>query len=138
MVKLITGIAGSGKTKKLAQMANEAYEKSKGFVVVVDKGRVSAFDFNRNLRFIDSDDYFIINYSMLFGFLSGICAGNYDVTDVFIDNTFKIGGKYFEEFAEFLKKINIMEEKHNVNFVFTLAAKKSELPECILQIAEIC
>ena len=137
MIKIITGTAGSGKTKKLVQSANEIAEKSNGFVVAIDKGEKLTHDFSHSVRFVDSDDYFIINYSILFGFLSGICAGNYDVTDIFVDNTFKICGKYLEEFTEFLKKINIMSRKHNVNFIFTVAADASELPENITAIAEI-
>lgn len=138
MIKLITGIAGSGKTRKLVQLTNEFSQKSSGIVVAIDKGEKLVHDFGQNVRFVDSDDYYIINYSILFGFLSGICAGNYDVSAIFVDNTFKMCGKYLEEFAEFLKKINIMSERHNVDFVFSISAQKEELPENIQSIAEIC
>ena len=38
MVTLIIGKKGSGKTKKLIQLANEAVARSSGNVVVIDKG----------------------------------------------------------------------------------------------------
>lgn len=39
MVTLLTGKKGSGKTKKLIQLANEAVASSSGNVVVVEKGQ---------------------------------------------------------------------------------------------------
>ena len=38
MITLLTGKKGSGKTKKLIEMANAALEKTNGNVVVVEKG----------------------------------------------------------------------------------------------------
>ena len=90
MVTLLTGKKGSGKTKKLIQLANEAVASSSGNVVVVEKGQKLTYDVTHKARLVDTDHYEIQGYDALFGFLSGICAGNYDVTDILVDSTFKI------------------------------------------------
>ena len=93
MVTLLIGKKGSGKTKKLIQLANEAVAASQGNVVVVEKGAKLTYDITSKARLIDTDQYAIKGYDMLFGFLSGICAGNYDVTDILIDCSCKIINK---------------------------------------------
>ncbi|MEE0265450.1 MAG: hypothetical protein UD936_07470, partial [Acutalibacteraceae bacterium] len=90
MVTLLIGRKGSGKTKKLIALANEAVTQSTGNVVVIEKGAKLTYDVTPKARLIDTDEYQIAGYDVLFGFISGICAGNYDITDIFVDSTFKI------------------------------------------------
>ena len=58
--------------------------------------------------------------------LAGLFAGNYDITDVFVDSILKIGGKDYAALAEFLDKIDKISE--NTTFVFTVSADAAELP----------
>ena len=74
MVTLIIGKKGSGKTKKLINLAAEAVETSKGNVVVVEKGLKLTYDVSHKARLIDTEQYNIAGYDAFFGFLSGICA----------------------------------------------------------------
>lgn len=90
MVTLLIGKKGTGKTKKLISLANEAVAASTGNVVVIEKGSKLTYDVTHKARLIDTEQYLISGYDMLFGFISGICAGNYDVTDILVDSTFKI------------------------------------------------
>ena len=92
MVTLLTGKKGSGKTKKLIEMVNAALEKSNGNVVVIEKGQQMTYNIPYAARLVDSDAYDIKGEDALLGFISGICAGNYDVTDIFVDSTLKITG----------------------------------------------
>ena len=88
MVTLLIGKKGTGKTKKLISLANEAVAASTGNVVVIEKGSKLTYDVTHKARLIDTEQYLISGYDMLFGFISGICAGNYDVTDILVDSTF--------------------------------------------------
>ena len=108
MVTLIIGKKGTGKTKKLINLATEAVEASKGNVVVIEKGSKLTYDVSHKARLIDTEQYAITGYDAFFGFLSGLCAGNYDVTDVLVDSTLKIGGQDFTAFAAFIEKINAL------------------------------
>ena len=93
MISMIIGHKGSGKTKKLIENINDRVEESHGNVVCIEKGQNLTYDLTYRVRLVDSDRFSISSYDELFGFISGICAGNYDVTDIFVDGTLKIGGQ---------------------------------------------
>ena len=136
MVKLIVGHQGTGRTKKLITLANEAVEASNGNVVVIEKGSKLTYDVTHKARLIDTEHYSISGYDTFFGFLSGLCAGNYDVTDVLVDSTFKIGGTNFDEFADFIENINTLAAKTDTQFTFLVSADESELPQSLAAVSE--
>ena len=136
MVKLIVGKKGTGKTKKLISLANDAVKASNGNVVVIEKGSKLTYDVTHKARLIDTEQYAVTGYEAFFGFLSGLCAGNYDVTDVLVDSTFKIGGQNMDEFTAFIEKINMLADKTDTQFTFLVSADESELPETLAAVAE--
>lgn len=136
MVKLIVGKKGTGKTKKLISLANEAVEASNGNVVVIEKGSKLTYDVTHKARLIDTEQYAVSGFDTFFGFLSGLCAGNYDVTDVLVDSTLKIGGKDLEQFAAFIEKINSLAAKTETQFTFLVSADESDLPASLAAISE--
>ena len=136
MVKLIVGKKGTGKTKKLISLANDAVEASNGNVVVIEKGSKLTYDVTHKARLIDTEQYSISGYEAFFGFLSGLCAGNYDVTDVLVDSTFKIGGQNIDEFSAFIEKINALAAKTETQFTFLVSADESELPTSLAAVSE--
>ena len=66
---------------------------------------------------------------MLLGFISGICAGNYDVTDIFVDSTFKICEEGVDGIAPFVEKLNALSEEAQANITMLISAAEDELPE---------
>lgn len=131
MVTLLIGHKGSGKTKKLISMANEAVTKSTGNVVVIEKGAKLTYDVTHKARLIDTEQYHIEGYDVLFGFVSGICAGNYDVTDIFIDSVFKICSDDKDALKSFVSKIKVLSENAETNITLLISADKEELPKDI-------
>ncbi len=136
MVTLLIGKKGTGKTKKLIQLANEAVAASSGNVVVVEKGAKLTYDVTHKARLIDTDQYLVNGYDMLFGFISGICAGNYDVTDILVDSTFKICTEGVAGLEEFVKKLHELSETAETNIVLLISADDSELPATINAVCE--
>lgn len=128
MISLIIGNKGSGKTKRLIEMVNDAIESSKGNVVCVEKGSKLTYDVNYRARLIDTDRFGISGFDSFYGFISGICAGNYDVTDIFIDATLRIGSRDYEMLADFLKKLEVLSNITNTQITLTISADQSELP----------
>ncbi|HHV51344.1 MAG TPA: hypothetical protein PLG48_00510 [Candidatus Avimonas sp.] len=131
MVKLILGNKGSGKTKRLIEMCNEATEKSKGNVVLIEKNNQLSYNITYKTRLVAADDYDIQGFDAFYGFISGMCASNYDITDIFIDSTLKIAGQDFDKLADFIGKLDTLSEKSNTNIVLTVSADKSALPESV-------
>ena len=126
MIKLIIGNKGSGKTKTMIRMANEAVETSKGYVVCVEKGLKLTYDLKNSVRLIDTEEYDITGYDCFYAFLSGILAGNYDITEVFVDSILKIGGRDLTALEKLLFKIDA--KFKDTEFVFTVSADYSEIP----------
>jgi len=89
MITLIIGKKGSGKTKKLIDAANNAIENTNGNVVVIEKESHLTLDISHQARLVALEPYGIHGCTAFYGFVSGICAGNYDVKEIFIDSTLK-------------------------------------------------
>lgn len=128
MVTLIIGKKGTGKTKKLIALANETAAASTGNVVVLEKGAKLTYDITHKARLIDTDAYAISGYDMLFGFLSGICAGNFDVSDILVDSTFKICPDAVDGLEEFVVKLNKLAEDSETKFTLLISAAEADLP----------
>lgn len=137
MITLITGKSGSGKTKRLIERVNEAIRNSKGFVVCIDKGTKLSYDVKLGARVINTDDYGINGFDSLYGFISGICAGNYDVTDIFVDSTLKIGGKDPDLFAGFIAKLKSLSKESGASITMTVSTDSIQLPQGLEKDCEI-
>ena len=90
MIRVIMGKKGTGKTKQMIDMINEAVGSEHGNVVCIEKGNKLTFDIHYQIRLVEASQYDIANYTALQGFSSGLYAGNYDITHVFIDSLTKI------------------------------------------------
>lgn len=135
MISMIIGNKGSGKTKRLVELVNAAVDSSKGNVVCIEKGLKLTYDLTHKARLVDVDEYNVSGFDTLYGFIGGMCAGNYDLTEIFVDATLKIGGRNYEELADFMSKLSQLSEKSNVEMVFTISCDESELPARIFDYA---
>lgn len=131
MVYLILGKKGSGKTKKLIELVNSAVEKSNGNVVCIEKERLLTYDVNYRARLVETDHYKVSGYDAFYGFISGILAGDHDITDVLVDATLRIGGRNYDELAAFLEKVSELSKIAEQDITFTVSADAEELPEKI-------
>ena len=127
MVTLIVGNKGSGKTKKLIDLTNKAIEDSNGNVVVIEKGTKLTYDVSHKARLINTDQFDIEGFDTFYGFISGICAGNYDVTHILIDSTLKIGGNDIDALAKFVDKVNKIASKTDTKFVISVSCDESDI-----------
>ena len=136
MVTLLIGKKGTGKTKKLISRAKEAVDASSGNVVVIEKGAKLTYDVTHKARLIDTEQYNITGYDMLYGFISDICAGNYDVTDILVDSTFKIAPEAIAGLESFTKKLQELSESTSTNIVMLISADEADVPDSINAVCE--
>lgn len=123
MVRLIMGVKGSGKTKQLIELINNAAKDEPGNVVCIEANRNITYDIHYHIRLIDADEYKLNSYEMFRGFISGLCAGNYDISHVFIDNLCKTVGREVDKDTElFLDWLDVFGEKNNIKFTVTISA----------------
>ena len=126
MVRLIMGVKGSGKTKHLIELINNAAKDEPGNVVCIEANRNMTYDIHYHIRLIDAQEYKLNSYDLFRGFISGLCAGNYDITHVFIDNLCKTVGREVDAETEtFLNWLDVFGEKNNVKFTVTVSADPS-------------
>ena len=102
MIHVIMGLKGSGKTKKLIDGINAAVAQASGDVVCIEYGKKLTYDVTYKVRLVDSQEYGIRSVEMLKGFVSGMHAGNFDITHVFIDNLYKTIGADLASAEEFI------------------------------------
>ena len=102
MIHVIMGLKGSGKTKKLIESIKDTVTKANGDVVCIEFGQKLTYDLPHKVRLVDSKEYGISNPDMLKGLLSGLHAGNFDITNVYIDNLYKTIGNDRAAGEEFL------------------------------------
>ncbi len=129
MIHVILGLKGSGKTKKLIDSINEALASAKGDVVCVEYGKKLTFDINYRVRLVDSEEYGIRNVDMLKGLLSGLHAGNFDITNVFIDNLYKTIGNDPAAANAFVIWCAAFAEANNMNITMTISEDPANLSE---------
>ena len=137
MITLIVGKKGSGKTKKLVDAANTAVEKTDGNVVVIEKESKLTLEISHQARLIALDLYHVCGTEAFYGFLSGICAGNYDVKEIFVDSTLKIIGNDMEQFASFAEKVNTLASFAETKVTLSISASAEEIPASVKAIAEL-
>ena len=132
MITLILGHKGSGKTKKLMALCNAAVEQSKGNVVFIEKDNTLTYDLSHKARLVAAEDYAIKGFDALYGYIAGMCAGNYDITDIFVDSTLKIGGDDLEKMADMVEKLAKLE----ANITLSVSADKADIPARLAELAQ--
>ncbi len=131
MIKLIVGNKGSGKTKTLVEQINQTAKTAKGNIVCIEKAMKLTYDLDHSVRLIDIEAYNISGYDAFYGFVAGLYASNYDLTDVFVDGILKIGGRNLEELGATFEKLEKLNAKDGVNIVFTVSCDSCDLPESV-------
>lgn len=128
MVEYIKGVNGIGKSRVLAEAAVSTAQLSKGHIVYVDCTDKLTLALPRSIRLINASDYAVGSIGELSGFLMGVCAGDYDITDVFVDAAPELIGADKYEAQEFFEMISRASQATGVDFHFCIPdVSRSEL-----------
>ena len=126
MVRVIMGLKGSGKTKQMIDLINRAAGNESGNVVCIERGLKLTYDIHYHIRLVEASDYDMTDLTFLKGFISGMVAGNFDITHVFIDSLGRVVRMCDERgVEEFLDWLNAFGEKNNIKFTVTISADAS-------------
>ncbi len=121
MIKAIMGLKGTGKTKALADLCNQAVAADHGNVVYIEKGKTLMFTINSRARLVNIEDYEISDFDAFYGFVAGLMAGNHDITEIFIDSITKICAPDLDAVEAFLNKVKKLSDIYNVNVTVTVS-----------------
>jgi len=133
MIHVIMGLKGSGKTKKMIDSIHQSVESATGDVVCIEYGKKLTYDVNYRVRLVDSKEYGISNLDMLKGFLSGLHAGNFDITHVYIDNLYKTIGTNRADGEAFVIWCAEFAKVNNMEITVTISDDPAEASEAMKQ-----
>ena len=131
MIHVIMGLKGSGKTKKLIASINETVANANGDVVCIEYGKKLTYDVTYRVRLVDSKEYGINNQDKLKGFLSGLHAGNFDITNVYIDNLYKTIGSDRAAGEEFILWCAEFAQANDMNITLSVSDDPAEASEAV-------
>ncbi len=131
MIQVIHGKKGSGKTKRILEMANTAIQEHRGDVVFLDDDNRYMFDLRHEVRFVNAGEYGSDSPEMFFGFLCGMLAQNFDISVIFVDAFLKLVKTDIENTENFFQRLAELSEKHNVKFVLSVNVDDAVAPEFI-------
>ncbi len=124
MVRVIMEGAGAGKTKQLIDLVNDAVNTEHGNVVCIERKPELTYNVHHDIRLVAASDYELNSIPVFKGFLSGMYAGNYDITHIFVDNLCKIVDNFDPvEIERFLNWLDIFGTKNNLKFTVTISAR---------------
>jgi len=129
MITLIAQPKGTGKTKRIIQMANEDALNSSGKIVFVDDDKRHMYDLKPSLRFVSMDEYSIKTPDEFFAFICGLISNDYDTHKIYIDGLLKVMDTTCEEIPKFINKIKVLSERYGIEFVMTISCNKEDLAE---------
>ena len=133
MIHVIMGLKGSGKTKKMLDDLHATVASATGDVVCIEYGKALTYDVNYRVRLVDAKEYGINNVEMLKGFISGLHAGNFDITHVYVDNLYRTIGKPMgagaEVCDEFIAWAAKFAEINNMSLTFTVSEDPANASE---------
>ena len=128
-MQLLVGLKGTGKTKNLIEAVNKASTETNGVVICIECGRKLTFDIKPHARLVDTEEYGIKNATELYGFVCGMLAGNYDITEIFIDSALKMCGDDVTAFEDFVCKVEAITTAHKIECVIVASVDPSTLTE---------
>ncbi len=136
MIKLITGGKGTGKTKRLIDMANEAVKKTDGHIVFIDDDSRHIYDLHYDIRFVDTMDFPLSNYREFIGFVYGILSQDSDIKEMFVDGlTNVIRTLDNESLQKLIAKLEKISSERGLDFIVTMNCELLDLPEDVKQLA---
>lgn len=131
MIQVIHGKKGSGKTKRILDMANAAINEHKGDVIFLDDDNRYMFDLRHEVRFVNAKEYGNDSPEMFFGFLSGMLAQNFDISAIFVDAFLKLVNTAVENTEAFFTRLEQLSAKHSVEFILSVNCDDAVAPEFI-------
>ena len=129
IMQLIVGLKGTGKTKTLIDAVNAASKETSGVVICIECGRKLTFDIKYHARLVDTEEYGVDDADKLYGFVCGMLAGNYDITELLIDSALKICGDDVAAFEEFVCKVEKITTAHKIECVIVASVAPEALSE---------
>lgn len=138
MIQVVLGSKGSGKTKRLIDMANDAAKDEKCNVVFLDDDKRYMYDLRHEIRFVDGSEYAKLrecSADWLFGFICGMLSANFDTSVIYIDAFIRLVNAELSTLETFMEQLNRLSKQSGVDFVLSISGAAENAPEFITRFA---
>ena len=140
MIQVILGDKGSGKTKRLIDLTNEALKQEHGNIIFIDDDKRYMYDLRHEIRFVDASEYpaaYKRAAHEFLAFLSGMMSADFDLSLVAVDAFKKIVKTELdaEEMRQFFEHLEKLSAAHQCNFVISVSSAEDDVPEFIRKYA---
>ena len=129
MIGFVCGVKGSGKTKKMVDMANGIANDALGKVVFVDDNTRHMFNLKHSIRLVTTDDFALNNHDAIYGFLVGLIAGDFDIHTIFVDSFLRMTNSSVTEVEPLVRRLEPIMEQNNVRLILSISADVENVPD---------
>lgn len=129
MIGFVCGVKGSGKTKKMVDMANGIVNDALGKVVFVDDNTRHMFNLKHSIRLVTTDDFALNNHDSIYGFLVGLIAGDFDIHTIFVDSFLRMTNSSVTEVEPLVRRLEPIMEQNNVRLILSISADVENVPD---------
>ena len=130
MVRLVTGGKGSGKTKRLIEMANSAVKTTDGHIVFIDDDKRHIYDLHYDIRFVETHDFPLNNYREFIGFVCGILSQDSDIEEIYVDGLHNVIEVIDNEHTiKLVDRLSKLGNTSHVEFIISVNCNPDELPD---------
>jgi len=131
MVQLICGHNGTGKTRRMIDMANKTMDNIHGKMVFLEANNRHIFDLDYRIRYINTKEYGLTNDEQFQGFVCGLIATDYDVEEVYIDGLYKIAQAGKDKLETVVERLEFLSQKFDVKFIMSVNYDIEDIPESL-------
>ena len=109
-------------------MANKSVLTAKGNTIFIDDDTSYIYDLSRQTRFINASEYGISSPKMLYGFLCGLAASDFDLETIYIDGLLNIIGHELDSLEGLFDDLKKFAQKNNLNVIMSITGSKETVP----------
>ncbi len=135
MIQVIAGNKGSGKTKRLLDITNDALKHEHGLIVFIDDDKRYMYDLRHEIRFVDAGEFAGVkgaSADVFLGFISGMLSVNFDITLICVDAFLKlIKGTELKDTQRFFEGLEALSKHSNCSFILNVSCAIEDLPEFV-------
>ena len=136
MIRVILGDKGSGKTKRLIDLTNDALKSEHGNIIFIDDDKRYMYDLRHEIRFVDASEYpaaYKCTAQEFLAFVCGMLSADFDLSLIAVDAFKKLVKTPMEalEMEQFFENLEKISNAHNCSFVLSISSPEEEVPEYI-------
>lgn len=140
MIQVILGDKGSGKTKRLIDLTNDALKSEHGNIIFIDDDKRYMYDLRHEIRFVDASEYpaaYKCTANEFLAFVSGMLSADFDLSLIAVDAFKKLVRTPLDDIdmEKFMENLEMVANAHHCRFVLSISSNSDEVPEYIRKYA---